>query len=101
MSFYGEDSPTDATETRRKYLQKWDDKLDAYAYNDRNDLKATDGACACVRRSRDRSNVSIAVFVGRVRDGDAVDDRDDDAGARPPARGIGATSTSTRTTTDD
>lgn len=30
MSFYGEDGPTDATETRRKYLQKWDDKLDAY-----------------------------------------------------------------------
>jgi len=52
MSFYGEDSPTDATETRRKYLQKWDDKLDAYAYNDRNDLKATDGTCARVRRSR-------------------------------------------------
>ena len=78
MSFYGEDSPTDATETRRKYLQKWDDKLDAYAYNDRNDLKATDGACARVRRSHDRSNVSLVVVVGRAPDGDTMGDRDDD-----------------------
>lgn len=46
MSFYGDDGPTDATESRRKYLQQWREKLNAYQYNDRNDLRATDGTCA-------------------------------------------------------
>ena len=44
MSFYGEDSPTDATESRRKYLQSWRDKLGPYKFEARNDLRATDGA---------------------------------------------------------
>jgi hypothetical protein len=46
MSFYGDDGPTDATESRRKFLQQWREKLNAYQYNDRIDLRATDGTCA-------------------------------------------------------
>ena len=59
MSFYGDDGPTDATESRRKFLQQWREKLNAYQYNDRNDLRATDGTwmsetfCARARRSND------------------------------------------------
>jgi hypothetical protein len=52
MSFYGEDSPADATETRRKYLQSWRDKLGPQKFEARNDLRATDGARA--RRARER-----------------------------------------------
>ena len=46
MSYYGDDAKTDATETRRRKLQQWDETLDAYAFDKRNDLRATDGACA-------------------------------------------------------
>ena len=56
MSFYGEDSPTDATESRRKYLQSWRDKLGPYKFEARNDLRATDGArrAAPARDARSR-----------------------------------------------
>jgi len=43
MSYYGDDAKTDATETRRRKLQQWDTTLDAYAFDKRNDLRATDG----------------------------------------------------------
>jgi len=93
MSFYGEDGPTDATETRRKYLQKWDDKLDAYTYNDRNDLKATDGACARSRsrvHDRPRRVPRACVDRGDVRANGGRGDGDGDAAraktARPRAR---------------
>lgn len=46
MSFYGDEAPTDATETRRKYTQDWADKLEPYEFAKRNDLRAKDGARA-------------------------------------------------------
>uniref|UniRef100_A0A6U0BPF2 GYF domain-containing protein n=1 Tax=Ostreococcus mediterraneus TaxID=1486918 RepID=A0A6U0BPF2_9CHLO len=55
MSYYGDDAKTDATETRRRKLQQWDTTLDAYAFDKRNDLRATDAAKDNVWFYRDRT----------------------------------------------
>jgi hypothetical protein len=78
MSFYGEDSPTDATESRRKYLQSWRDKLGPYKFEARNDLRATDGArrAAPARDARTRATTGARkrgnrwTFSRRRVDGD-------------------------------
>ena len=93
MSFYGEDSPTDATESRRKYLQSWRDKLGPYKFEARNDLRATDGARRAAPARDARRAFDTAEARARERARRRARESEETGG---PSRGVGSTATARR-----